>query len=328
LYELEKTSAVVRRRLDELGIAYTYPVAKTGIVATIGTVPFSSAEPSTGRHARVDRFGLDSRQGASPCVALRADMDALPIHEEVTCAFSSETPGQMHACGHDAHTAMLLSAGAMLKAREAELRGTVKLIFQPAEEGGAGGLTMVRAGVLDAAPKVERIFALHVWPALPSGVISTRSGTIMAAAGFYRAAMVGKGGHAAFPHTLVDPFMCAASALSAIQTIVSRNLGPLEAGVVSNTFMRGGTAYNVIPDAVELGGTMRSLSRAGYRYLDVRPRAHHPSASHEPTPCTKTTRQPPTHLRPAKRPPVSLPRAFALPDGHVAGAGAGLVSVP
>ena len=160
----------------------------------------------------------------------------------------------------------------LLKAREKELKGTVKLIFQPAEEGGAGGLAMVQAGVLESHPRIERVFALHVWPYLPSGVVATRSGTMLAAAGFFHATMSGKGGHAAMPHMTIDPFMCVATALSGLQTIVSRNLSPVESGVVSVTLVRGGSAYNVIPESAEIGGTLRSLSKPGYRYIDERTR--------------------------------------------------------
>ena len=250
LYELEKISALVRQTLDELGISYQWPVARVGVVATLGS-------------------------GKAPCVALRADMDALPIHEDVQCDFRSRTAGKMHACGHDAHTAMLLTAARLLKAREASLNGTVKLIFQPAEEGGAGGMMMVEEGVLTAAPRIERIYGLHVWPGLRAGVVASRGGTIMAAAGFFHATLRGHGGHAAMPQTVTDPFVCLAATLSAMQTVVSRNLAPVEAGVVSTTFVHGGSdpinpAYNIIPGEVSFGGTLRSLTKDGYRFLEER----------------------------------------------------------
>ena len=250
LYGLKKTSAYVRAQLDKLHIPYQYPIAGEGIVATIGT-------------------------GKSPCVGLRADMDALPIHEadDTGCTFRSKHDGKMHACGHDAHTTMLLTAGRMLKERESEIEGTVKLIFQPAEEGGAGGLMMVQEGVMTAEPRIERAFAMHVWPGATSGTLSGTPGVIMAAAGFYHIKMHGHGGHAAMPHTTIDPFTCVAAALSGIQTIVARNVDPLESGVISNTFVNGGSAYNVIPPWVEMGGTIRSLSREGYRFLEERLRA-------------------------------------------------------
>ncbi|KAL3917206.1 MAG: hypothetical protein SGPRY_006498 [Prymnesium sp.] len=243
LYELHRTAALVARTLDELGIPYTDGIGRTGIVATLGA----------GR----------------PAVGLRADMDALPIEEVGECEYKSKEPGKMHACGHDAHTAMLLTAARMLKERESELMGTIKLIFQPAEEGvswilllhastapraGAGGLRMIQEGVLATEPPIERMYALHVWPGLSSGTIASRAGTLMAAAGFFHARFIGHGGHAAMPHTTTDPLLCLSSALTSVQTVVARNTAPVEAAVVSTTFVSGGSAYNIIPDEAVMGG--------------------------------------------------------------------------
>ncbi len=160
MYEEVQTSRLVRDTLDQLHIPYKYPVAKTGVVATIG-------------------------KGGGPCLALRADMDALPIHEETDVPFRSEVDHKMHACGHDCHTAMLLGAARLLKSHESELRGTVKLLFQPAEEGGAGADLMCREGALDE-PKVERIFGMHVYPALTTGTLAGNPGIILAATGAFR----------------------------------------------------------------------------------------------------------------------------------------------
>ncbi|RPI84111.1 MAG: amidohydrolase, partial [Planctomycetaceae bacterium] len=183
-YHEQKTSALVRQTLDELGISWQGPIAETGVIATISG-------------------------GPGPCVALRADMDALPIEEQADVPFRSQHPGRMHACGHDCHTAMLLGAARILKSRERDLRGTVKLLFQPAEEGGAGGQKMCEAGALDS-PRVERIFGLHVWPAAATGEIASRAGTFLAATGFLKIAIQGVGGHAAMPHLTIDPISTAA----------------------------------------------------------------------------------------------------------------------
>jgi len=256
MYEEVRTSTLVCRVLDELGIPFQFPVAETGVVAILG-------------------------DGQGPCVALRADMDALPIVEEADIDFRSEVDGHMHACGHDCNTAMLLGAARMLKAREPEIHGTVKLLFQPAEEGGAGGLRMCEEGVL-TAPTVQRAFGLHVWPYLPTGHVGSRAGALLASAGVFDITVVGMGGHAAMPHIAVDPVTTTAAIVGALQTIVSREIDPLEAAVVSVTTIHGGEAFNVIPPQVRVRGTIRSLTSKGLQFLQERLRevATHVASAH------------------------------------------------
>jgi len=196
------------------------------------------------------------RAGTSDrAIGLRADMDALPIQEETGLPYASQTPGAMHACGHDGHTAMLLGAAKYL-AETRNFDGTVYLIFQPAEEFEAGADKMVKDGLFDRC-KMEMVFGLHNWPQAPAGTFLWRPGPIMAAVAFFDIVVTGKGSHGAFPHQGVDPVVVSAQIINALQTIVSRTIEPIEGGVVSVGHISGGDAYNILPERVTMRGTAR-----------------------------------------------------------------------
>jgi len=227
-----ETAARVAALLRSWGYQPQTGVARTGVVAVI-----------TG-----------SRPG--PVLGLRADMDALPIQEQNAVPYRSQIPGVMHACGHDGHTAILLGVAHYLAHHREHLRGTVKLIFQPAEEGPGGAKPMIAAGVLEH-PRVEAMFGLHLWNDLPAGAVGVRSGPLMAASDFFSCRIQGRGGHGAKPQQTVDALMVAAQVVVALQTVVARQMDPLEPVVVTVGELHAGQARNVIADQATLGGTVR-----------------------------------------------------------------------
>ncbi len=234
-----RTGGIVAKELEALGIEVTKGVGKTGVVGFLeGVKP-------------------------GPTILLRFDMDALPITEETGTEYSSQNSGVMHACGHDGHTAIGLTVAKILNQRKNELAGNIKFCFQPSEEGTngeeiGGALMMIRDGVLEG-PKVEKTLSLHLWNDKPLGWVHVAKGPVMAGAELFMVKLTGKGGHGAGPETTIDPIACAAQIVTALQTIVSRNIDPLKPAVVSVTSIHSGTAFNIIPQTAEIWGTIRTF---------------------------------------------------------------------
>ncbi|HUF86521.1 MAG TPA: M20 aminoacylase family protein [Thermohalobaculum sp.] len=247
-YAEERTARVVAERLAAFGFdAVETGIGGTGVVGVL--------------HGRGDGAG------ERPAIMLRADMDALPITEATGAEYASRTPGVMHACGHDGHTTMLLGAARHL-AETRNFAGTVYFCFQPAEEGGAGAKAMLDDGLFERF-RPRAVYGMHNWPGLAVGEFAVKDGPVMAAAGEFTIAITGKGGHAARPHDTRDPIVAGAQLVTALQTVVSRVVDPLQPAVLSVTRFRGGSAYNVIPDRVELMGTIRTFDEAVYAQIQV-----------------------------------------------------------
>jgi amidohydrolase len=253
-YQEHQTSALIQRELTRLNIPFVAGLAGgTGVVAHL---------PAT--------------QGPAdqPAIGLRADIDALPITEQTGAPWASRTPGRMHACGHDGHTAILLGAAAQLSALPHRPR-PVTLVFQPAEEGGGGADKLCKQGLMEGqiiGPRIERMYGLHGWPELPQGVIGTRPGPLFAATDEFRVTIRGVQSHAAYPHQGADSVLCMAHCIVALQQIASRNVGPMDSVVVSTCIVLAGTAGNVLPETAEFIGTIRTVD-ANIRTL-ARARLH------------------------------------------------------
>ncbi len=234
-FQETRSASLIAERLRQLGYQVQTGVANTGVV------------------------GLLEGQGSGPVVMLRFDMDALPITEENETDYVSQNPGVMHACGHDAHMAMGLGVATLMARRREEIAGTLKLVFQPGEEGMNGAETMVKEGVLEN-PRPDVFLSTHVWNNLPVGIIGVTPGAAMAGGEKWTCTVQGQGGHGALPHQTVDPIVATAQIVTALQTVVSRNVSPLETAVVSVGTVHGGDAFNVIPAQVEMSGTIRTYS--------------------------------------------------------------------
>lgn len=245
-FQEERTSELVAKTLTQWGIEVHRGLGKTGVVGVIQGRPGPRA------------------------IALRADMDALPMTEHNTFAHASRFPGRMHACGHDGHTAMLLAAAQHL-ATHRDFAGRVVLVFQPAEEGGGGAREMIRDGLFERFP-VDAIYGMHNWPGMPAGTFAIKDGPCFASSNEFKIVLRGKGCHGAMPHLGVDPVPVACQLVQAFQTILTRNVRPVETGVISVTMIQAGEATNVIPDTVTMQGTVRTFTTDTLDLIEARMR--------------------------------------------------------
>jgi hippurate hydrolase len=247
MYDVHRTAAKVADLLKSFGVDEVVTgIGRTGVVGVIR-----------------------GREPASRTIGLRADMDALPIQEIRDIEHKSTVPGKMHACGHDGHTAMLLGAARYL-AETRNFAGTAVVIFQPAEEGGAGGRAMVEDGMMDRFG-IDEVYGMHNMPGLPVGAVATRPGPIMAASNTFEIRLKGLGGHAAKPHDCLDPIVAGAQIVTALQSIVARNVDPVDSAVLSITrFHAGTTANNIIPQTAVIGGTVRTLKEETRHFMKKR----------------------------------------------------------
>lgn len=244
-FEEVRTAGIVARELGELGIEVTTGVGKTGVV------------------------GLLEGEKPGPTILVRFDMDALPIVEDTGAEYTSQNPGVMHACGHDAHVAIGLTTAKLLYAHRGELKGSVKFMFQPAEEILGGAKLMMSEGLLEN-PKPEKALSLHVWNDRPVGWVGISPGPVMASSGRFIIKIIGKGGHGATPHITIDPVLAGAHLVTALQSVISRNLSPLQSGVLSTTWFHAGDAFNIIPQTAEIRGTIRVFEQEVFTIIEKR----------------------------------------------------------
>jgi hippurate hydrolase len=259
-FEELRTADLVAQNLADWGIPIHRGLGTTGVVGIV--------------------HGRDGG-ACGRAIGLRADMDALPMQEFNTFDHASQHPGKMHACGHDGHTAMLLAAAQHL-AQHRDFDGTVYLIFQPAEEGGGGAREMIKDGLFERFP-MEAVFGMHNWPGMAVGQFAVSPGPVMASTSEFKITIRGKGGHAAMPHTGIDPVPIACQMVQSFQTIISRNKKPVDAGVISVTMIHAGEATNVVPDSCELQGTVRTFTLEVLDLIEQRMRkiAQHACAAHD-----------------------------------------------